>query len=226
LYPSFDPFPLIKVSDISNPTRPWEQSAEWNWRISDEFFLQGDLEGQVGITPAVHMNRQTASPAQGSISFIQFICRPLFETVVEWLPAFQGQLNQMNENEDELKDMLEREQDGQGSEPSRTDVNRPRTGGNRPRTGDNRLSRSTKDQKKIDAIMIQAEVGGPPAAAAPEVFIPLDDTEEMILLQDPLIAAGLATLANSLLPMASPISVISDDLETPAGTFGGDGIGV
>jgi hypothetical protein len=106
---------ILKVSDISNPTRPWVQAIEWNWRITDEFFIQGDLEGQVGIDPAVHMDRRTANATQGSLSFIQFICRPLFETVVEWIPGFAEMLENMNFNEAVLKEHLAKEQDNNRS---------------------------------------------------------------------------------------------------------------
>ncbi|CAM9258094.1 unnamed protein product, partial [Chrysoparadoxa australica] len=39
----------LKVADVSHPARPWKIHCRWSELISEEFFLQGDLESSQGL---------------------------------------------------------------------------------------------------------------------------------------------------------------------------------
>ena len=40
---------IIHASDISNPLKIWSCAFEWNTRVLDEFWRQGDKERELGI---------------------------------------------------------------------------------------------------------------------------------------------------------------------------------
>lgn len=77
---------VLKCADLSNAAKPWKESAEWNSRIAEEFYQQGDREKMLGVTPAPNLDREKSEPTQNSINFIDFIAKPLFESFVDWNP--------------------------------------------------------------------------------------------------------------------------------------------
>jgi hypothetical protein len=70
----------IKCGDVSHPSRPLEQHLEWSKRISEEFFLQGDLERSRGmsISPLCDRNVPPSTFPQSQIGFINFVAKPVF----------------------------------------------------------------------------------------------------------------------------------------------------
>lgn len=52
---------ILKVSDISNVTRPMEDMKKWCARLTEEFFLQGDNEKKSGIPITGFMDRETST---------------------------------------------------------------------------------------------------------------------------------------------------------------------
>jgi hypothetical protein len=81
------PLPPPRLHSI-RPFRPQprELALEWAWRVSEEFFLQGDREAELGLPVSPFMDRRKDSVARTivncQVGFINVLVRPLFE---EWL---------------------------------------------------------------------------------------------------------------------------------------------
>ena len=52
---------LVHCSDLSNPTKALKLYRQWNNRIMQEFFRQGDLEREQGLDISPMCDRQTAT---------------------------------------------------------------------------------------------------------------------------------------------------------------------
>lgn len=51
----------IKCSDLSNPTRPLDQSVKWSYKVMEEFFNQGEREKLLGIPVSQFMDKSTTN---------------------------------------------------------------------------------------------------------------------------------------------------------------------
>ncbi|KAJ3213637.1 cAMP-specific 3',5'-cyclic phosphodiesterase 4A [Dinochytrium kinnereticum] len=71
---------LIKCADVSNLTKEWHIYEKWLERIMAEFFKQGDDEKKLGLVVSPFMDRDTVQIASSQISFLDFICLPMYET--------------------------------------------------------------------------------------------------------------------------------------------------
>lgn len=76
----------LKLADISNCARSQEMYLKWGFRVSDEFYLQGDRERYFSMPCSPFMDRFNPALAKGQISFIMYIIIPFFEQVAELLP--------------------------------------------------------------------------------------------------------------------------------------------
>jgi len=52
---------LVHCADLSNPAKPLALYRQWNDRIMQEFFRQGDLERQQGLDVSPMCDRLTAT---------------------------------------------------------------------------------------------------------------------------------------------------------------------
>src|SRR6476661_999582 len=64
---------LMKCSDVSNPTKPWDIYEEWIKRIMEEFHAQGDREKALGLPISPFCNRESPNIPLCQKSFINFI---------------------------------------------------------------------------------------------------------------------------------------------------------
>eukprot|EP00475_Leptophrys_vorax_P011432 TRINITY_DN17978_c0_g1_i2.p1 TRINITY_DN17978_c0_g1~~TRINITY_DN17978_c0_g1_i2.p1 ORF type:complete len:975 (+),score=246.97 TRINITY_DN17978_c0_g1_i2:400-2925(+) len=69
---------ILHAADISNPCKEWWIAKKWSDRIFEEVLLQGDLERAEGLPISQNADRETASLAQFSLGFIDFIVAPLY----------------------------------------------------------------------------------------------------------------------------------------------------
>lgn len=76
----------LKMADISNCARPLDIYLKWGGRVSDEFYLQGDRERNLGLPCSPFMDRFNPSLARGQISFITYIIIPFFDQAADFLP--------------------------------------------------------------------------------------------------------------------------------------------
>ena len=59
---------LVHCADLSNPTKPLALYRQWNDRIMQEFFRQGDLERQQGLDISPMCDRLTATVEKTQVS--------------------------------------------------------------------------------------------------------------------------------------------------------------
>jgi 3',5'-cyclic-nucleotide phosphodiesterase len=78
---------IMKVSDISNVSKPFEIANRLCDILNQEFFHQGDLEKQSGIGLTSQLNdRETSNKPKSQIGFHNFICLPLYTVVANMYP--------------------------------------------------------------------------------------------------------------------------------------------
>ncbi|CAM9656894.1 unnamed protein product, partial [Choristocarpus tenellus] len=73
---------VIKVADVSHPSKPWELHLAWTNLITgeiaqeEEFHRQGDLELEAGVPISPLCNRVGHQLAKSQSDFINFVARP------------------------------------------------------------------------------------------------------------------------------------------------------
>lgn len=75
----------LHAADISNNARPWAVASRWTDRLMEEFFAQGDLEGQLGLPVTPMMDRNTCNIARSQLGFLDVIAIPLYRLVNRFL---------------------------------------------------------------------------------------------------------------------------------------------
>ncbi|KAH9589226.1 3'5'-cyclic nucleotide phosphodiesterase [Trypanosoma melophagium] len=76
----------LKMADISNCGRPLDIYIKWSAKVSDEFYMQGDRERNLGMPCSPFMDRMEPALAKGQIAFMNYIIIPFFETVAGLVP--------------------------------------------------------------------------------------------------------------------------------------------
>lgn len=83
-------FCLIKTADISNPSRHRSIAVNWQIKIMEEFWNQGDKEKSLGLTVSFGCDRNDFQELESvptfSLNFIDFIVMPLFSCLALILP--------------------------------------------------------------------------------------------------------------------------------------------
>lgn len=69
---------LMTCCDLSDQVRPWQTHREVAQLVYSEFFAQGDMEREKGLTPNTMMDRQRACVPQLQFEFIDTCARPTF----------------------------------------------------------------------------------------------------------------------------------------------------
>ncbi|KAF8568785.1 hypothetical protein P879_03000 [Paragonimus westermani] len=92
---------LIKVSDISNESRPLHVAGPWINRLLTEFFHQSDYEKLAGLPVAPFMDREKVTKSASQCGFIRFVILPLFEALSKLFPPLkdiilQSAVDQLN----------------------------------------------------------------------------------------------------------------------------------
>ena len=78
---------FLHAADISNPTKPYRICQEWAVLVMEEFFAQGDLERDLGISIQPLNDRNTVNIAQAQVSFIEFVVAPLQMGILRIFPG-------------------------------------------------------------------------------------------------------------------------------------------
>jgi hypothetical protein len=78
---------MVKFSDISNPSRPWQTCVAWSRRVMDEFFAQGDREKKLSLPISPFMDRETTNLAKCQAAFTEFVVIPSAELICKAIPA-------------------------------------------------------------------------------------------------------------------------------------------
>jgi len=69
----------LHVADISNPAKAFPIARKWAYRISEEFFAQGDLQKREKMDVLPLFDREKTKVNKAQIGFISFVVQPLFE---------------------------------------------------------------------------------------------------------------------------------------------------
>eukprot|EP00796_Vickermania_ingenoplastis_P007189 gene7189-5051_t len=74
---------LIKAGDVSNVTKPFEQSRKWAMAVTEEFHRQGDIEKEKGLDVLPMFDRAKSTElARGQIGFIDFVAAKFYKEIV------------------------------------------------------------------------------------------------------------------------------------------------
>ncbi|ETO74088.1 hypothetical protein F444_10048 [Phytophthora nicotianae P1976] len=69
---------ILHTCDVSNPAKERETMLRWTDRVVEEFFIQGDMEKQLGLPVSPFMDRDTIVIKKMQVGFADFIVSPLF----------------------------------------------------------------------------------------------------------------------------------------------------
>ena len=95
---------LLKGSDVSNVSRPFELADKWCDVLCEEFFRQGDLEKANGMEFTSALNdREHLDKPKSQIGFYQFVCLPLFEAIAKAVPKLYCNVQQVSSNLEQWK---------------------------------------------------------------------------------------------------------------------------
>ena len=89
---------FIHAADISQQCRPFDVAVQWTYLLFEEFFEQGDMEKEAGLSISMLCDRAQTSVVDSQPGFINFVVAPLWNTLAEFLPALDGRIKCMNEN--------------------------------------------------------------------------------------------------------------------------------
>ncbi|KAI9322896.1 hypothetical protein BX666DRAFT_2148269 [Dichotomocladium elegans] len=89
---------IIKCSDISNVTRPFNRAARWAELLIEESVCQGDLERAMGLPSNPMNDRDSVVIEDSQIGFIRCIAIELFESVSQILPSMEFTVDRIHDN--------------------------------------------------------------------------------------------------------------------------------
>mmetsp|Transcript_26502 Transcript_26502/g.47574 ORF Transcript_26502/g.47574 Transcript_26502/m.47574 type:complete len:727 (-) Transcript_26502:33-2213(-) len=75
----------LKCADVSHSSKPLAQHQYWTNLVSEEFFLQGDKEKELGLAVSMYCDRDTTDLPKSQAGFLKNICVPLFESFAAFL---------------------------------------------------------------------------------------------------------------------------------------------
>ncbi|XP_065932706.1 cGMP-dependent 3',5'-cyclic phosphodiesterase isoform X5 [Magallana gigas] len=78
---------LMTASDLSDQTKPWDNTKHVAALIYREFFSQGDMEKSLGQKPAEMMDRERARIPDLQIGFLDHIALPVYKVLGDLFPA-------------------------------------------------------------------------------------------------------------------------------------------
>ncbi|KAG0171218.1 3',5'-cyclic-nucleotide phosphodiesterase [Apophysomyces sp. BC1015] len=89
---------LIKCADISNCARPFPGAKRWAQHLAEEFFQQGDLEKELGLSVMPINERGKLSLEDFQLSFKRHVALKLFQAVSDVVHEMSFTLDYINEN--------------------------------------------------------------------------------------------------------------------------------
>lgn len=89
---------LLKAADISNEARPWSVSLPWADALQTEFFQQGDVEREKGLSVLPFMDRHKADQNKGQMFFLDTFLIPTLKHLSEIFNTLQPCLQQVELN--------------------------------------------------------------------------------------------------------------------------------
>eukprot|EP01135_Chromosphaera_perkinsii_P011014 Nk52_evm48s2309 gene=Nk52_evmTU48s2309 len=101
---------MMTCCDVSAITKPWEMQKQTAVVIFNEFFTQGDLEKKHGRDPMQMMDRSHGEEMpKMQLGFIDFICKPAYETLYSIIPESKPFLDGCVSNREHWEEMHKEE---------------------------------------------------------------------------------------------------------------------
>ncbi|KAJ1334850.1 hypothetical protein BSLG_008004 [Batrachochytrium salamandrivorans] len=88
---------MIKCSDVSNPSKDMHLYESWCRLISEEFYLQGDMEKKLSLPVSPYMDRENVNIPSSQVGFIDYVVMPLFDALDKFQPI-PSILNRLQRN--------------------------------------------------------------------------------------------------------------------------------
>lgn len=88
----------LKLADISHTAKPLPLHLNWTYRITEEFYNQGDQERKHFGVASPSMDRTLGNVAKSQTGFISFMVLPLFQAWVEEFENTKECLQRVEEN--------------------------------------------------------------------------------------------------------------------------------
>lgn len=89
---------ILHGADISNPARPSHIAARWAHMVTEEFFMQGDLEKKNGFPVSPLCDREDTNLPLSQANFIEFIVAPFYDLITRIFPDMGKILHQVLQN--------------------------------------------------------------------------------------------------------------------------------
>lgn len=90
----------LKVADLQHTTLEWDLHNRWVGLLQQEFFLQGDVEKQLGLPVSALMDRDHEGITVSQVGFFALIVFPLLEAFMTKFPNGAGLLERARSNKD------------------------------------------------------------------------------------------------------------------------------
>lgn len=98
---------LMKVSDVSNVSRPFEVADKWCDVLCEEFWRQGDMELAGGLQISSPLNeRGKGNKPKGQVNFYTFVCLPLYQAIARIFPELEVNLEAVKSNLERWKQLV------------------------------------------------------------------------------------------------------------------------
>ena len=91
----------LKCADLGHSTKIFELHERWTRMVSEEFFIQGDLEKTNNMPVSMYCDRETTDLAKSQAGFLKNVCLPLFEVFIRFLRSEKAErdcLQQLEKN--------------------------------------------------------------------------------------------------------------------------------
>eukprot|EP00792_Barthelona_sp_PAP020_P005922 TRINITY_DN2850_c1_g1_i1.p1 TRINITY_DN2850_c1_g1~~TRINITY_DN2850_c1_g1_i1.p1 ORF type:complete len:998 (+),score=238.97 TRINITY_DN2850_c1_g1_i1:812-3805(+) len=109
---------FMKAADISNPARSLFTATRWSWRLQNELFFMykraKEFGGNISSLKESHVNQDSISIAQGQVSFIKHLVRPLFADIIVCVPLLNNILADLTTNQTCFSEFVENENEKDG----------------------------------------------------------------------------------------------------------------
>ena len=98
---------ILHLADLSNPCRCKRISEEWARRVSEEFFLQGDLERENFVEINLLCDRTKVNIAKSQIGFISGVIAPFLAPICKEIPQLKFLQVNLEANRDGWAERIE-----------------------------------------------------------------------------------------------------------------------
>ena len=101
---------ILHLADISNPAKKFVIYKEWEDRVCQEFFKEGDIEKKEGLPVTFLCDRETTKVPRSQINFINFVVMPGFNILVTLFTECKDYITNCENNINEWKKIEEEEE--------------------------------------------------------------------------------------------------------------------